>query len=83
MHRVRAILCLGLFGYFGYAVWTDQFAGGSSSKARAVGDVIGMVTERFGVEGTSIMLVSLGVILAFYCMILQAREERERLDYDA
>ena len=36
----------------------------------------------FGVEGTAIILVSLGVILAFYCMILQAREEREKLEYD-
>ena len=77
MHTVRAVLCLGLFGYFGYAVWTGQFEGGSSSKSRAISGVINTVTERFGVEGTSIMLIALGVILAFFFMILQAREERE------
>ena len=77
MHTVRAPLALGLFGWLGYAVWTEQFVGGSSSKSRALGDLVAYATDRFGPEVTSILLFATGVILAFVFMILAARTPQE------
>ena len=73
MHTVRALLSLGLFGYLGYVVWTERLVGGNSSKSRAVGNIVELATDRFGVEGTAILLFGTGVILAFIFMILGAR----------
>ena len=76
MHTVRAILCLGLFGFLGYAVWTKQFVGGSSSKVQALNDVVATVTERYGTEVTSIFLFAAGIILAFLFLIHGEQDDR-------
>jgi len=76
MYTLRAILCLGLFGWLGYEVWTEQFTTGYTAKSRALGGIVSSVTERYGTEATSILLFSTGIILAFFFMILQSRHAR-------
>ena len=75
MNTVRAIISLGLFGWLGYAVWTEQFSGGNSSKSRALNGVIEALTSRFGTQETAIFLFAAGILLAFFFMILQARAQ--------
>ena len=79
MHTILAYIALGLFGWLGYSVWTDSFQTGYTGKARALGGLVNMATERYGTEATSILLISTGVILAFVFMIRKAREDRQAL----
>lgn len=76
MSHIRALLCLGLFGWLGYAVLTDSFPGsdGGSSKTRALKTFVDSATEQYGVLETATGLFTIGVALAFIMIMLGRRQ---------
>lgn len=76
MHYIRAVICLGLFGWLGYSVLTDSFPGGDngSSKSRALNNMIDNATDAFGVMQTGMGLFAIGAALALFFVIKQHRE---------
>lgn len=71
MKYVQAAISIGLFGWFGFAVFTDSFPGGDggSSKTQALKGLISAATEEFGVTQTSLGLVAVGVVLAAFFLM--------------
>lgn len=71
MKYFQSAIALGLFGWLGYAVYTDTLPGGSggSGKTRALKDLVSKFTEQFGVTQTSIGLVVIGLLLATFLIL--------------
>lgn len=76
MKYVQSIIALGLFGWLGYAVFTDTFPDGEggSGKTRALKGLIDNATAEFGVMQTSIGLVSIGLVLAAFFLLRREAE---------
>ena len=76
MNYVRAMLCLGLFGWLGWVVLTDAFPSGDggSSKTRALKGMISTITDQFGTIQTGFGLIILGALLAIFFLMRQRRE---------
>lgn len=66
MKYVQAVLALGLFGWLGFAVFTDSLPGGQggSGKTMALRAAMARATDAFGVTTTAAGLVAIGVALA-------------------
>ena len=75
MNYVRAILCMGLFGWLGWAVLADAFPSGEggSSKTRALKGLVDTATDQFGTIQTGIGLMAFGAVLAIYFLMRQRR----------
>jgi hypothetical protein len=75
MKYVQSIIAFGLFGWLGYAVYTDTLPSGDggSSKTRALNGLISNVTDEFGVTQTSIGLVTIGFVLALFFLMRRER----------
>lgn len=71
MKYVQAIIALGLFGWLGYATFTNSLPGGDggSSKTRALKNAITGATDHFGVTNTSLALAGFGVLLAAFFLM--------------
>ena len=78
MNIARAIISLGLFGWLGWAVWTDNVPGGDggSSKTRGLRAFVDSTTASFGVETTAYVLFGIGAALALYFFMLHRRDQR-------
>lgn len=78
MKYVQAAIALGLFGWLGYAVFTDSFPDGESGsgKTRAIKGLISSATEQFGTVQTSLGLMAVGLLLAAFFLL------RRDADYD-
>lgn len=76
MRYVQAVLALGLFGYFGYAVLADALpaSDSGSSKTRALVGLIENATERFGTTETGLGLIAVGILLAMF-FVGRARQD--------
>ena len=68
MKFVQAFITLGLFGWLGYAVYTDTlpFGDGGSSKSRGIKTLIDNAIGQFGPEMTALGLLGFGVLLALF-----------------
>lgn len=68
MHYVQAILSLGLFAWFGYAVAFDALPSGEggSSKTRSLKLAADTLTEQVGVVPAGALLAGIGVCLAIF-----------------
>lgn len=68
MHYVQAIVSLGLFGWFGYAVAFDALpdSDGGSSKTRGLKAVADTLTEQIGSAPAGALLAGFGVCLAAF-----------------
>ncbi|NNE86492.1 MAG: hypothetical protein HKN27_00320 [Silicimonas sp.] len=68
MHYVQAVISLGLFGWFGYAVAFDAVPGGDggSSKTRALQSVADTLTYQMGAAPAGAAIAGAGVLLAAY-----------------
>lgn len=68
MKYVQAAIALGLFGWLGFAVFTDTFPDGEggSGRTRALKGLISSATEQLGVVQTSLGLITIGVLLAAF-----------------
>ena len=78
MRYVQALISLGFFGWLGYAVMSGTFPGGDggSSKTRALKNIVGTLTDKFGVVETGLGLMAVGALLAvFFLMKRDAQEE--------
>ena len=75
MNYVRALLCLGLFGWLGWAVLTDGFpdGDGGSSKTRALHGMITTATDKYGTIETGFGLIMVGAFLAIFFLMRQRR----------
>lgn len=71
MKYVQAFLAIGLFGWLGFAVFTDTLPGGSggSSKTLALKAFMARMTDQFGVTTTAAALVAIGVVLAAFFLM--------------
>ena len=78
MNIVRAIISLGLFGWLGWAVWTDNVPGGDggSSKTRVLKGFVETLTAQYGVETTAFALFGIGAALALICFLMHLRDQR-------
>ena len=76
MNIVRAIISLGLFGWLGWAVWTDNVPGGEggSSKTRGIKAFVDTMTGSYGVETTAFALFGIGAALFLFFFIRFRRE---------
>ena len=77
MNIARAIISLGLFGWFGWAVWTGNVPGGDvgSSKTRALRSFVDGTTSQYGVETTAFVLFGIGAALALFFFMLHRRAQ--------
>ncbi len=75
MNYVRAILCLGVFGWLGWAVLADAVPGddSGSSKTRALKGMVSSATDQFGTIQTGFGLIIVGALLAIFFLMLQRR----------
>lgn len=75
MKYVQAIVSLGLFGWFGYALLTGQVAygDGGSAKTRRVTGMITDAINTVGVETTAYACFAVGILLAI-CFLLFGSE---------
>lgn len=74
MDYFRAFLCLGLFGFLGYAVIFDILpAQGGSSKTRALKSMLNGATDQYGVMPIGLGLIALGVALAAFFVLRHRR----------
>ena len=66
MNYVQAIIALGLFGWFGYAVAFDAIPGGDggSSKTRSLKAVADVLTSEMGATGAGAAIAGFGILLA-------------------
>lgn len=76
MEIVRAILSLGLFGWLGWAVWTDNIPGGDggSSKTRGLKAFVDGLTSYYGTETTAFVLFGIGAALALFFYVRHLRQ---------
>lgn len=69
MKFVQAFITLGLFGWLGYAVFTDTLPlgdGGGSSKTNGLKTLIDNAIGQFGPDMTALGLFGFGVLLALF-----------------
>lgn len=68
MHYVQAIIALGLFGWFGYAVAFDALPGedGGSSKTRLLQTTADALTAQMGSMPAGAAIAGVGVLLAAF-----------------
>ena len=78
MKFIPAFAALGLSTWFGYLVWMGTFPadGGGTSKTRAAIHLVHISIEKFGETYTSLGLVGIGSILAFYFVTRGLEDQR-------
>ena len=75
MEIARAIISLGLFGWLGWAVWTDNVPGGEggSSKTRWLKEFVDGMTSSYGTETTALVLFGIGAVLSLFFYVRHVR----------
>ena len=72
MKYVQVVVSLALFGWFGYALLTQQtpFGDGGSSKTRRVTGLIRDLVESVGPENAAYLCFLVGGVLAAYFLVM-------------